>query len=166
MKNQLASANLDEKKLKRHKAIIDSMTPQERRHPDVLKAKRKLRISAGSGTKVEDVNKLLKMHRNMADVMKMMSSGAKRGPMAGFANMLGLGGGMPMPTPEQMAELAKKMPGGLPQGLPGAGGLPPGMPGMPNMPGMPKLPGGGPGLPNLSGKPPGLGAFPGFGKKK
>jgi signal recognition particle subunit SRP54 len=166
MKNQLAAANLDEKVLKRQMAIIDSMTPQERRHPDVLKAKRKLRISAGSGTKVEDVNKLLKMHRNMADVMKMMGSGAKRGPMAGLANMLGLGGGMPMPTPEQMAELAKKMPGGLPQGLPGAGGLPPGMPGMPNMPGMPKLPGGGPGLPNLSGKPPGLGAFPGFGKKK
>jgi signal recognition particle subunit SRP54 len=165
MKNQLAAANLDEKVVKRQMAIIDSMTPQERRSPDILKAKRKLRISAGSGTKVEDVNKLLKMHRNMADVMKMMGSGAKRGPMAGLANMLGMGGGMPMPTPEQMAELAKKMPGGLPQGLPGAGGLPPGMPGMPNLPGMPKLPGGSPMLPGV-GKPPGLGAFPGFGKKK
>ncbi len=120
MKNQLAAANLDERVLKRQMAIIDSMTPQERRNPDMLKAKRKLRIAAGSGTKVEDVNKLLKMHRNMADVMKMMGSGAKRGPMAGLANMLGMGGGMPMPTPEQMAELAKKMPGGLPQGLPGA----------------------------------------------
>jgi signal recognition particle subunit SRP54 len=166
MKNQLAAANLDEKVLKRQMAIIDSMTPQERRSPDILKAKRKLRISAGSGTKVEDVNKLLKMHRNMADVMKMMGSGAKRGPMAGLANMLGMGGGMPMPTPEQMAELAKKMPGGLPQGLPGAGGLPPGMPGMPNLTGMPKLPGGSPMLPGVGGKPPGLGAFPGFGKKK
>jgi signal recognition particle subunit SRP54 len=161
MKNQLAAANLDEKVLKRQMAIIDSMTPQERRNPDVLKAKRKLRISAGSGTKVEDVNKLLKMHRNMADVMKMMGSGNKRGPMAGLANMLGIGGGMPMPSPEQMAELAKKMPGGLPQGMPGAPGLPPGMPGLP---GMPKLPGGP--MPGLGGKPPGLGAFPGFGKKK
>jgi signal recognition particle subunit SRP54 len=165
MKNQLAAANLDEKVLKRQMAIIDSMTPQERRNPDLLKAKRKLRISAGSGTKVEDVNKLLKMHRNMADVMKMMSSGNKRGPMAGLANMLGMGGGMPMPSPEQMAELAKKMPGGLPQGLPGAGALPPGMPGIPNLPGMPNLPGRGPMLPGLGGKPPGLG-LPGFGKKK
>ena len=98
----------------------------------------------------------------MADVMKMMGSGAKRGPMAGLANMLGLGGGMP--SPEQMAELAKKMPGGLPAGmpgLPGAPGLPPTMPGLP-----PTMPGGGPLLPGLGGKPPGLGAFPGFGKKK
>src|SRR5262245_57128542 len=155
MKNQLASANLDEKVLKRQMAIIDSMTAQERRNPDVLKAKRKIRIAGGSGTKVEDVNKLLKMHRNMADVMKMMSSGTKRGPMAGLANMLGLGGGRPMPTPEQMAELAKKMPGGLPPGMPGAPGLPPTMPGLP-----PTMPGGGPLLPGLGGKPPGLGQFP------
>ncbi len=114
MKNQLAAANLDEKVLKRQMAMIDSMTPKERRSPDILKANRKKRIAAGSGTKVEDINRLLKMHRNMADVMKMMGSGAKRGPMAGLANMLGLGGGMP--SPEQMAELAKKMPGGMPVG--------------------------------------------------
>ena len=164
MKNQLAAANLDERVLKRQMAMIDSMTPKERRNPDVLKASRKKRIASGSGTKVEDLNRLLKMHRNMADVMKAMGSGAKRGPMAGLANMLGLGGGMPTPTPEQMAELAKKMPGGLPPGmpgLPGAGGLPPTMPGLP-----PAMPGGGPLLPGLGGKPPGLGAFPGFGKKK
>ena len=65
------------------------------------------------------------------------------------------------PTPEQMAELAKKMPGGLPPGIPGAGGMPSTMPGLP-----PSMPGGGPLLPGLGGKPPGLGAFPGFGKKK
>jgi signal recognition particle subunit SRP54 len=159
MKNQLAAANLDEKVLKRQMAIIDSMTPGERRNPDVLKAKRKLRIAGGSGTKVEDVNRLLKMHRNMADVMKMMGSG-KRGPMAGLANMLGLGGGAPTPTPEQMAELAKKMPAGLPPGMAGAPGLPPTMPGLP--PAMPR----GPLLPGLGGKPPGLGGFPGLGKKK
>jgi signal recognition particle subunit SRP54 len=153
MKNQLAAANLDERVLKRQIAMIDSMTPQERRHPDILKASRKKRIAAGSGVKVEDINRMLKMHRTMADVMKAMGSG-KRGPMAGIANMLGLGSGMP--SPEQMQELAKKMPGGMPGGLPG--GLPPSMPGMPGLP--PKFPG----LPGLGGpKPPGL---PGLGKKK
>src|SRR6266478_2550981 len=85
MKNQLASANLDERVLKRQVAIIDSMTAEERRRPDVLKASRKKRVAAGSGTKVEEVNRMLKMHRSMADVMKAMGSG-KRGPMAGFAN--------------------------------------------------------------------------------
>jgi signal recognition particle subunit SRP54 len=144
MKNQIASANLDESVLKRQMAIIDSMTPKERKNPDVLKASRKKRIAAGSGTRVEDVNRMLKMHRNMADVMKAMGGGGKRGPMAGIANMLGLGSAMP--SPEQMAELAKKMPGGMP----GGAGLPPTMPGLP-----PKFPG-----------LPGLGGFPGLGKKK
>ena len=139
MKNQIASANLDEKVLARQMAIIDSMTPRERRNPDLLKASRKRRIAAGSGTKPEDINKLLKMHRGMADMMKAMS-GAKRGPMAGLAQMMGFGGGMP--SPEEMAKLAEKMPGGLPPGMPGA---PPGMPG--KMPGLPPnfpgtLPGG------------------------
>src|SRR6186997_3066072 len=158
MKNQLASANLDERLLKRQVAIIDSMTPRERKSPDVLKASRKKRVAAGSGTKVEDINRMLKMHRTMADVMKAMG-GRKRGPMAGLANMLGLGGGMP--SPEQMQQLAERMPGGLPglpQGLPGATGLPPTMPGLTS-----KLPSG-PLLPGLGGKPPGLGGFPGLGK--
>ena len=91
-KNQLAERNLDETVLKRQMAIIDSMTPAERRNPDVLKASRKRRIAAGSGTKPEDINRLLKMHRTMADMMKAMGGG-KRGPMAGLANMLGFGGG-------------------------------------------------------------------------
>jgi len=156
IKNQLAERNLDEKVLKRQMAIIDSMTPQERRNPDVLKASRKRRIAAGSGTKPEDINKLLKMHRTMADVMKAMG-GAKRGPMAGLANMLGFSSGMP--SPEEMAKLAEKMPGGLPAGMPGGPsgpGLPPKMPGLPpNFPG--RLPGLG------GGVPPGI---PGLGKKK
>src|SRR5262249_54521920 len=159
MKNQLAAANLDERVLKRQMAIIDSMTPKERRNPDLLKASRKKRVAAGSGTKVEDINRMLKLHRSMADMMKAMGT-AKRGPMAGIAGMLGLGSGMP--SPEQMQKLAEKMPGGLPgmpPGLPGGGGLPPSMPGLP-----PKLPGG-PLLPGLGGKP-GLGGFPGLGKKK
>jgi signal recognition particle subunit SRP54 len=131
MKNQLAAANLDERVLKRQMAMIDSMTPKERRHPDILKASRKKRIATGAGVKVEDINRMLKMHRSMADVMKVMGSG-KRGPMAGLANMLGLGPAMP--NPEQMAELAKKMPGGLT-----GGGLPPKFPGLPGL-GGPKLP--------------------------
>ncbi|HVG51289.1 MAG TPA: signal recognition particle protein [Xanthobacteraceae bacterium] len=152
MKNQMAAANMDDKVLKRQVAIINSMTPQERRNPDLLKHSRKKRIAAGSGTKAEEINKLLKMHWTMADVMKAMGSG-KRGPMAGLANMLGMGGGMPMPSPEEMQKLAEKMPGGLP----------PNMPGLPGAPALPaKFPGGLPGLgaPKL---PPG---FPGFGKKK
>ncbi len=164
MKNQLANANVNENMLKHQVAIIDSMTPKERRNPDILKASRKKRIAAGSGTKVEEINKLLKMHRTMADMMKAIGSG-KRGPLAGLANMMGLGGGG-MPSPEEMAKLAEKMPGGLP-GVPGGGpGLPPAMPGLP-----PNLPGGLPSaLPGLGGKLPGglpgLGGFPGFGKKK
>ena len=72
MKNQIQNAGLDDKLLKRQIAIIDSMTPQERRNPDLLKASRKKRIAAGSGTSPEAINKLLKMHRGMADMMKMM----------------------------------------------------------------------------------------------
>ncbi|MFL5062984.1 MAG: signal recognition particle protein [Xanthobacteraceae bacterium] len=163
MKNQVAAANLDERVLKRQVAIIDSMTPQERRSPDVLKASRKKRIAVGSGTKVEDINRLLKMHRTMADMMKAMG-GAKRGPLAALGNMMGFGGGMP--SPEQLADLAQKMPGGLPGGLPSVPpGLPPGLPGAPGLPGLPpKFPGGN--LPGLGGKLPGLGGFPGPGKKK
>ena len=155
IKNQIANANLDDGLLKRQKAMIDSMTPKERRNPDILKNSRKKRIVAGSGTKVEELNKLLKMHRGMADMMKAMG-GAKRGPMAGLANMLGMGGGMP--SHEQMAEMAKNMPGG------GTGGLPPNMPNLP--PNFPGMPGGLPGLGGPGGRPPGLGGFPGLGKKK
>ncbi len=150
LKNQIAAANLDDRILKRQVAIINSMTPQERRHPDLLKNSRKKRIAAGSGTRAEDINKLLKMHRQMADMMKAMGGGPKRGPMAGLAQMMGFGGGMP--SAEEMAKLAEKMPGGQ-------GGLPPTMPGLP-----PKCPGA-LGLPGLGGPklPPG---FPGLGKKK
>jgi signal recognition particle subunit SRP54 len=156
MKNQIAAAGIDDKILKRQVAVIDSMTRDERRHPDLLKASRKKRIAAGSGQSVEQVNKLLKMHRNMADVMKAMGSG-KRGPLAGIAQAMGFGGGMKPPSPEEMKALQEKMQGGggglpsLPKDLPA--GL---RTGLPNVPG----------LTGLSGKPtlPGLGGFPG--KKK
>jgi signal recognition particle subunit SRP54 len=156
MKNQIANAGLDDKLVKRQMAIIDSMTPRERRNPDILKASRKKRIAAGSGTTPEAINKLLKMHRGMADMMKAMGSG-KRGPLAGLGQMMGFGSGMP--SPEQMAELAKKMPPGT-QLPPGMAGLPPTMPTLPpNFPGTP-------GLPGLGGKFPGLPGLPGLGKKK
>jgi signal recognition particle subunit SRP54 len=152
MKAQMANANLDDSLLKRQCAIIDSMTPQERRNPDILKASRKKRIAAGSGTTPEQINKLLKMHRTMADMMKAMG-GAKRGPMAQIANAMGFGGGMP--SAEEMAKMAEQMKGA-------GGGLPPTMPGMPS-----SLPPNFPGLPG--GKMPGLGGLPGLpglGKKK
>jgi signal recognition particle subunit SRP54 len=160
LKSQMANANLDDRLLKRQVAIIDSMTPRERRAPDILKASRKKRIASGSGTRVEDVNRLLKIHRQMADMMKQMGSG-KRGPLAGIANMMGFGGGMP--SPEQVAQMAAKMPGGMP-------GLPPGLPGAPvsGASGLPaKFPGlgGAPRLPGLGGKLPGLGgSLPGLGR--
>ncbi|HEY1475343.1 MAG TPA: signal recognition particle protein [Pseudolabrys sp.] len=157
IKNQIANAGLDDKLVKRQMAIIDSMTPQERRNPDILKASRKKRIAAGSGTTPEAINKLLKMHRGMADMMKMMGSG-KRGPLAGLAQAMGFDSAMP--TPEQMAEMAKNMPPGVQ--------LPPGMPGLaPTMPKLPQNFPGTPGLPGLGGKFPGLpGGLPGLGKKK
>src|SRR6201986_5540960 len=90
MKNQIAAAGIDDKILKRQIAIIDSMTRDERRRPDILKASRKKRIAAGAGQNVGQGNKLLKMHRNMADMMKAMSSG-KRGALAGIAPARGIG---------------------------------------------------------------------------
>src|SRR6202020_1351967 len=95
--------------------IISSMTPKERRNPDLLKASRKKRIAAGSGARVEDVNRLLKQHRQMADMMKSMGGAGKRGPMARLGQMFGMGaGGMPQPTPEQLEALQKQMGGGAP----------------------------------------------------
>jgi signal recognition particle subunit SRP54 len=116
MKDQLATAGLDDKMLKRQEAIILSMTREERRNPDVLNGSRRKRIAAGSGVEVSEVNKLLKMHRQMSDVMKKMGKG--KGLMSAL-----FGGSMP------------KMPGGAT--LPGLGGpsmqpgmkLPPGFPG-------------------------------------
>jgi signal recognition particle subunit SRP54 len=160
MKKQLEGANLDDRIIKRQRAIIDSMTAPERKNPDILKASRKKRIASGSGTRVEDVNRLLKMHRQMADMMKMMGQNKRGGIGAALGNMFGIGGGMPQPTPEMVAEMQKKMGGQMP-GLP-PGGLPPMPPGLGGGAKGPTLPGlGGPKIPGL----PGLGGFP-FGKKK
>ncbi|MFC4174107.1 signal recognition particle protein [Microvirga sp. GCM10011540] len=159
MKSQLENANLDDRIIKRQRAIIDSMTPAERRNPDILKASRKKRIAAGSGAKVEDINKLLKMHRQMADVMKMMGGGKGKGMAGALGKMFGIGGGggMPQPTPEQLEALQKQMGGKLPDFPGGAGGLPPMPKGVPGLPGL-----GGGKIPGL----PGIGGFPFGGKKK
>src|SRR5476651_752087 len=136
MKNQIAAAGLDDKLLKRQMAIIDSMTPQERRNPDILKASRKKRIAAGSGTTPEAINKLLKMHRGMSDMMKAMGSG-KRGAMAGLGQMMGFGGGA-MPSAEELKKLAEQAqaqgsggqaPANMPKGI--SQSLPPNFPGLP-----------------------------------
>ena len=158
IKEQLAAAKMDDRVIKRQRAIILSMTAKERRDPDILKASRKKRIAAGSGTKVEDVNRLLKQHRQMADMMKAMG-GAKRGPMGKMAQMFGIGGGglpggMPAPSPEQLDALQKQLGGGKIPDAPPPGAFAP-------KPGLPGLPGLG------SGKLPGLGGgFNPFGKKK
>ncbi len=155
MKDQLASANIDDRLVKRQRAIILSMTPVERRNPELLKASRKKRVAAGSGTRVEDVNRLLKQHRQIADMMKQLGS-AKRGPLSQMASAFGLGGGMPMPSPEEMAALQKQM--GQGAGEAPLSGLPAGFFDKPKLPG---------GLPGLGGgKLSGLGGFNPFEKKK
>jgi signal recognition particle subunit SRP54 len=170
IKDQVAAAHLDGKVIGRQRAIISSMTGKERRNPDMLKASRKKRIAAGSGTRVEDVNRLLKQHRQMADMMKSMGGAGKRGPMARLGQMFGMGGamgGMPEPTAEQVEALQKQMggapPGGLPEAPPpGAFDRPPAaLPGL----GAPRLPGlGAPRLPGLGGGLPG--GFNPFGGRK
>jgi signal recognition particle subunit SRP54 len=114
MSKQMEGAGIDDKMLRRQIALIDSMTKTERRNPALLQASRKKRIAAGAGLDVPDLNRLLKMHRQMADVMKKMGGKGMKGLMrGGLGGLLGKGGAMP------------------PGGMPGAGGpgaaLPPGM---------------------------------------
>ncbi|MFT4997544.1 MAG: signal recognition particle subunit SRP54, partial [Flavobacteriales bacterium] len=92
-----ATANVDTKMFKRMEVIIDSMTPFERRKPDLLNGSRKRRITEGSGTQIQDLNRLLKQHKQMSKMMKKMG---KKGGMANL--MRGMGGMMP--------------PGGMPPG--------------------------------------------------
>ena len=88
--------------------IINSMTPAERRNPDGLNGSRKRRITQGSGTQIQDLNRLLKQHKQMAKMMKKMKGGGMQKMMRGMGGMLPGGGG-----------------GG---GMPPGGGLPPGFP--------------------------------------
>jgi signal recognition particle subunit SRP54 len=97
MKSQIENANLDQTMLKRQAAIISSMTPKERKFPDLIKASRKKRIAAGSGTTVQEVNKLLKNFDDMSAMMKRMSKLGQKGMMRGglSALMPGLGNRRP-----------------------------------------------------------------------
>ncbi len=107
-KQAMQASGMDDKVLVHMDAIMGSMTPKERANPALLNAKRKRRVAAGSGTQVQDVNKVLKMHQEMSRAMKQIK---KMGGMKGLAAMLGGGGGM--------------------GGLPGMGGK-----GAPQIPGM------------------------------
>jgi len=107
MQKQMAEAKIDDKVIGRQLAILSSMTPKERKNPQVLHASRKKRIASGSGTQVQDVNKL-KQYQQMQTMMKRMKkAGGMKKLMANMPGMGGMGGGGGMP------------PGGLPPGLMG-----------------------------------------------
>ena len=116
------AANVDEKALSRLEAMMSSMTAKERQRPDIINAKRKIRIAKGSGTTVQEVNKLLKMHLEMSNAMKRLKK------LGGFGKLASMfqGGGME----KALAGIAPggQLPGGMP-GLPGGSSpfnLPPG----------------------------------------
>ncbi|HTH96075.1 MAG TPA: signal recognition particle protein [Stellaceae bacterium] len=89
IKKQMAEANIDDRMVKRQEAIISSMTKAERKNPKVLNASRRRRIAEGSGTTVQDVNRLLKQHQDMATMMKKVSKMGQKGMMrGGLANLL------------------------------------------------------------------------------
>ena len=115
MKALSGPGNVDDKALVRLEAMMSSMTARERSRPDIINAKRKIRVAKGSGTTVQEVNKLLKMHQEMESAMKRLK---KMGGFGKLAAMFG-GGGM-----EQAL-------GGIGQG----GQQPGGMPGLPGLPG-------------------------------
>ena len=109
-KAAMASSGMDDKVLVHMDAIIGSMTPKERKLPKLLNAKRKKRVAAGSGTQVQDVNKVLKMHQEMSKAMKQIK---KMGGLKGLGALFGKGG------------LGAAMPGlGGPGGPGPMGGLP------------------------------------------
>ena len=132
VKNQMAEAGVGDAMLARQRAIINSMTKGERKKPDILQASRKRRIAAGAGVEVAEINRLLKQHRQMADVVKSMSrdGGKSLARMAAamgggdMAKLKAMGAGkLPeMPADGQLPGL-----GGGDFKLPGlGGGMPPG----------------------------------------
>ncbi|RMH52130.1 MAG: signal recognition particle protein [Alphaproteobacteria bacterium] len=131
LSKQLEGAGFDDRVIRRQIAIIRSMTKKERRQPELMQASRKKRVAAGAGVEVAEVNRLLKMHRQMADMMKKMGRMGKKGLMRGaLAQMMGKGG----IDPQLLAGGAA--PGALPPGLPGGARLPAGLSGL--MPGRKK----------------------------
>ncbi len=142
MAKQVEEAGFDDKILRRQIALINSMTKKERANPKLLQASRKKRIARGAGLEVSELNKLLKMQRQMGDMMKKMGKGGML--KQAMKGMFGKGGdpmagmdpsAMDPKALEQAAKQMGKMPGGMgggmPGGLPGLGGgaLPPGLSG-------------------------------------
>ena len=80
---QIKNANFDDGMVKRQLAILSSMTPRERRRPEIIKASRKQRVAAGSGTTVQEINKLLKQHKEASRMVKRVSKMSKKGLMRG-----------------------------------------------------------------------------------
>ena len=119
MQNAAAANGADDKMLVRLDAMITSMTPKERAKPELMNAKRKIRVAKGSGTTVQDVNRLLKMHQEMANMMKKIR---KMGGLGKLGALFGGGGG-------GLGGMLGGM-GGPGGGMPGGGGLP-GLPGGP-----------------------------------
>ena len=122
-KAAMANSGMDDKVLLHMDAIIGSMTPQERSRPELLNAKRKIRVAKGAGMQVQDVNKLLKMHMEMAKAMKQIR---KMGGLKGLGALFG-GGGLDAAMPGLGGGMGGGMPPGLGGGM-GGGGLP-GLPG-------------------------------------
>lgn len=117
----LAKGKVNDRSVARMEAIILSMTPKERAKPDVLNARRKIRVANGAGVTVQEVNKLLKMHADMATAMKRLK---KMGGLGALSGLFGGGKGLPdMADMPGMPGLGGQLPGGLP-------GLPKGFPGM------------------------------------
>lgn len=117
VKDQLAAAGMDDSLVKRQIAIIQSMTPQERREVKVLNGSRKRRIAMGSGTSVPEVNRLLKQHKQMQEMTAKLRKGGKKGMMRQMQALMsggGMQGGMPgLPAPKMK---------GVPKGFTPPGG--------------------------------------------
>jgi signal recognition particle subunit SRP54 len=113
MARQAEAAGLDDKAIRRQIALINSMTRKERANPDLLQASRKRRIAAGAGMDVAELNKLLKMHRQMADTMKKLGRMGKGGLLKqAMRAMTGKGAGLPDLAdvdPAQMAEATRML---------------------------------------------------------
>ena len=135
MAKQAEAAGMDDKAITRQIALINSMTKKERANPDMLQASRKKRIAAGAGMEVSELNKLLKMQKQMADTMKKLGKMGKGGMLKqAMRAMTGKGGGLPDLEnfdPAKMAEAQKMLqdPRGL-GGQLGKAGLPGGLSGM------------------------------------
>ena len=136
------AGGFENKEIVRQEAIISSMTRAERRKPALLNASRKKRVAAGSGTSVQEINKLLKAHRQMADMMKKMGKGGMAGlakQMGQIPGMGGMAGGSDPAALLKQAKAAGDQPtenidfDAIERALSGRGPMPPGLGGLPGM---------------------------------